>query len=152
MTKPIPAGFTNLTPHIIVKNAAQAIEFYKKAFGAEEISRHEMGPTITHAALRIGNAMLMLNDEFPDQGVLAPPEQGGGVTLHIYVEDVDVTYRRAVDAGVEVLFPLEDTFWGDRYALVKDPYGHRWSLASHIEDLTPEQIAERAKQAFAPQE
>ncbi|MEZ5988756.1 MAG: VOC family protein [Planctomycetota bacterium] len=143
MTQPVPDGFHTLSPHITVKGAAQAIDFYKQAFGAEEISRLDMGPIIGHAELAIGDSRLMLNDEFPQQGKLAPPAQGSGVTLHLYVADADATYASALAAGATSLMAPEDMFWGDRYCQVNDPFGHCWGIATHREDVSQEECTRR---------
>lgn len=150
--KPIPEGFSTVTPYLVVKGAAKAIEFYKKAFGAEELSRSCAQGTdqVMNAQLRIGDSMIMLNDEFPDFGNLGPSEERpSSVTIHLYVEDVDVVFERAVKAGAEVTMPVSDVFWGDRYGSLKDPFGHKWSIGTRIENLSPAEIAERAKHAFA---
>jgi uncharacterized glyoxalase superfamily protein PhnB len=148
-TQPVPEGFHTLTPHLTVKGGERAIDFYRRAFGAREIRRHAFNGAIAHAQLQVGSSMLMLNDEFPQQGCFAPPEGGGGTTLHLYVADADAAFRRAVEAGAEVVMPLADMFWGDRYGIVRDPFGHLWSIASNREVLTPEEVAERAAKAFA---
>jgi len=147
-TNPVPPGFHTITPHLTVRGAADAIAFYGRAFGAEELARHEMpgGGAVMHASLRIGDSHLMLNDEFP-QGAKAP-DASTPVTMHLYVDDADALFGRAVEAGCEVVFPMDDTFWGDRYGLVQDPYGHRWSIATHVEDVSEEEMASRAAQAF----
>ena len=147
--KPIPDGYHTITPHLIVKGAAEAIEFYKKAFGAEEVMRMPgPGGMVMHAELRIGDSHFMLNDEFPSFGKMGPKSIGGTpVTIHLYVTDVDALYGRAVKAGAKATMPIADMFWGDRYGQVEDPYGHQWSLATHKEDLTPEECMERAKAA-----
>jgi uncharacterized glyoxalase superfamily protein PhnB len=150
--RPIPPGFSTVTPHLIVRGAKQAIAFYEKAFGAEEIYANclEGTDTVMHAQIRIGDSFVMLNDEFPDHGVLGPSADAGSpVTIHLYVDDVDAAYARATEAGAEVLCPLADAFWGDRYAQLKDPFGHRWSIATRVEELRPEEISERARRAFA---
>ena len=150
--KRVPEGYHRVTPHLVVRNAAAAIEFYKKAFGAVEIMRSPGpdGKSIMHAELQIGDSRVFLNDEFPDMGALSPLAfKGTSITLHLYVEDADKQFRQAVDAGAEVLMPLADQFWGDRYGIVKDPFGHQWSIGSHIEDLTHEQKNERACKAMA---
>ena len=149
MTRPIPKGFHTLTPHITVKDAPAAIEFYAKAFGAKELRRHEMMGKVSHADVQIGDSIVMLNDEFSEQGVSAPSGDGPGFRINIYVEDADAVFQRAVDAGVEVVFPLADMFWGDRYGMVKCPLGYHWSIATRKEDLSAEEIEERSKQAFA---
>jgi PhnB protein len=149
--KPIPSGFHTLTPHLIVKGASQAIEFYKKAFGAEEIVRMPGpdGKSVMHADLKIGDSHLFLVDEFPEMGCRGPQSVGAtAVTIHMYVEDVDEAFGKAVAAGAQVRMPLEDMFWGDRYGKLADPFGHEWSLATHKEDLTPEEIGKRAPAAF----
>ena len=149
--KPIPEGYSTLTPHLVVNDAAKAIEFYKKAFGAEEIARMP-GPSgkIMHAEIRVGNSRVMLNDEFPDMGARGPKSIGGtAVTLHLYVENVDKSWEKAVGAGATVAMPLADMFWGDRYGTLKDPFGHSWSLATHKEDLSTEEMAKRGAAAMA---
>ena len=148
--KAIPDGFRTITPHIVVAGAAAAIEFYKKAFGAEVI-RQMPGPggNVMHAEIRIGDSIVMLNDEFPDYGALGPKSIGGtATTLHIYVNDADAFMDRAVKAGAEVAMPLMDMFWGDRYGKLKDPFGHHWSVATHKEDLTDAEVAERMKKEW----
>ncbi len=147
--KPVPEGFRTVTPHLIIKDASAAIEFYKKAFGAEEILRMPgPGGSVMHAEMRIGDSPIMLNDEFPDYGKRGPKSIGGTpVTIHLYVNDVDAAFDRAVKAGAKVTMPLADMFWGDRYGTLEDPFGHQWSLATHKEDLSGEEIAERAKKA-----
>jgi PhnB protein len=144
----IPPGFHTLTPHLIVRHAAQAIEFYQKAFGAELLGKM-LTPDgkVMHAALKVGDSMLMLNDEFPEWGALSPLSSGGsGVTIHIYLENVDAAFGRAISAGAAVKMPLMDQFWGDRYGIVTDPYGHHWSMATHVRDMSPEEMAEAMKQ------
>ncbi|HEX3738236.1 MAG TPA: VOC family protein [Terriglobales bacterium] len=148
----IPAGFHTLTPHLVVRNAAQALEFYKKALGAEVLHVAEMPDgRIMHASLRIGDSMLMLNDEMPEHGALSPLSQNGtGVTIHIYTDDVDAAFNRAVSAGADVKMPLMDQFWGDRYGIVTDPYGHQWSMATHVKDVSPEEM-QKIQDAMAAQ-
>ena len=148
---PIPEGFNTVTPHLVVKGAAKAIEFYKKAFGAEEMVRlpGPDGNSLMHASIKIGNSVVMLVDEFPDMGCLSPDTiNGTPVAIHLYVEDVDKVFSNAIQAGAKETMPLENTFWGDRYGKLEDPFGHSWSLATHIEDLTPEQIMENAAKVF----
>jgi len=150
--KPIPEGHHTLTPHLVVKGASQAIEFYKRAFGAEEIVRMPGpdGKSVMHAELKIGDSRLWLVDEFPAMGSLGPHGIGGTpVTIHVYVEDADAIFNQAVAAGAEVRMPIQDAFWGDRYGLIVDPFGHKWSVATHKEDLTPEELAKRAQVAFS---
>ena len=151
--KPIPDGFHAVTPHLVVREAAKAIEFYKKAFGAEEIARMPGpdGKFVMHAELRIGDSIVMLGDEFPQMQRWVSPQQlkGTSIALHLYVKDVDQAFKRAVAAGATVSMPVMDAFWGDRYGRVTDPFGHEWSLATHKQDLTPEQIAKGAEAFFA---
>jgi len=139
--------FHTITPHLIVRDAARAIEFYKRAFGAAELYRNLApdGKSIMHAELMLGNSRFLLHDEFPEQGALSPlAYQGTAVTLHLYVADVDAVYASAVEAGAEVLMPLEDCFWGDRYGILRDPFGHRWSVATRLKDLSPHELQARA--------
>ena len=146
----IPEGFHTLTPHLVVKGASAAIEFYKQAFGAQELGRlmGSDGTSIMHAQIKIGDSIVFLVDEFPQMGCKGPLSIGGtAVTLHLYVADVDTAFQRAVAAGAQVRMPVSDMFWGDRYGRVADPFGHEWSLATHQEDLTPRQISERAQGA-----
>ena len=151
MAKPVPEGYYTVTPHLIIKGAAEAIEFYKKAFGAEVRGIHSgPGNSVMHAEIKIGNSILMLNDEFPDFGSLGPKSVGGTSTvIHIYTEDSDTVFNRAVAAGAKVIMPLEDAFWGDRYGQVEDPFGHRWSIATHKEDLSDAELQKRGQQAMA---
>lgn len=131
-----------VTPHLVVAGAAKAIEFYKKAFGAEEQMRLE-GPdgSLWHACVSIGGSPVMLVDEFPDMGSLGPKAlKGTPVTIHLNVPDVDSFVARAVKAGAEIVMPVDDAFWGDRYGQIVDPFGHKWSVATHIKDMTVEEI------------
>ena len=150
--KAIPEGFNTVTPHIIVKNGAEAIEFYKKAFGAEEVFRMPGpgGQGVMHAELKIGNSRVMLADEWP-QGSCRSPQTHGGTTfvIHLYVENADAAFDRATKAGAKVEMPLMDAFWGDRYGKLSDPYGHHWAIATHVKDLTPEEIDKGAQEFFA---
>ncbi len=151
MPNPIPHGFHTLTPHIVVGDGAAAIEFYKKAFGAQEMSRllTPDGKHVMHAQLKLGDSMLMLGGEMPPHA-RSPNSRGGTSTyLHLYLADADAAFDRAVQAGCIIRMPLSDTFWGDRYGVVEDPFGHQWSLATHKHDFTPEQIAANAKEFFA---
>ncbi len=150
-TPAIPEGMHTITPHITLRNAAQAIEFYKKAFGAEEVGR-SLTPDgkIMHAAIRIGDSLIMMNDEFPNMGSSSAETLGGtNITLHIQTEDVDSLFDRAVKAGAKATMPVGDQFWGDRYGQVMDPFGQRWSLATRVEQLTAEEVEARAKEFFA---
>jgi len=153
--KAIPEGFHTLTTSLVVLDAVKAIEFYKKAFGAR-VRRIFYGPdgkTILHAELDIGDSILMLSDEFPDMKVFSPQSPGGGTSASIFmhVPDVDAVFNRAVSNGATVTVPLNDAFWGDRVGGLVDPFGHRWSLATHKKDLylTQEEIDEGAKAAYA---
>jgi PhnB protein len=149
--KAVPPGFHTLTPHLTVRNAEQALEFYKNAFGAEVLHvAHMPDGKVMHAALRIGDSMLMLNDEFPDHGALSPLSTGGtSVTIHIYTDNVDTAFNRAVSAGAQVKMPLADQFWGDRYGVVADPFGHKWSLGAHIKDMSAEEMQREMARAMA---
>ncbi|MBN3788284.1 VOC family protein [Burkholderia sp. Ac-20353] len=148
--KPIPEGMRTLTPHLICAGAADAIEFYKRAFNAVELFRLQVpNGMLAHACLTIGDSALMLVDEMPEHGALGPQAlKGTPVVLHLFVPDVDAAIAQAVSAGATLKMPATDMFWGDRYGQVEDPFGHRWSLATHQRDLTPEQIA--AAMASAP--
>jgi PhnB protein len=140
--KPIPDGMHSLTPHLVCAGAADAIEFYKRAFGAVELGRLP-GPDgkLVHAAVRIGDSTLMLVDENPQWDALGPKAlKGSPVTVHLYVTDVDATVAQAVAAGAKVTMPVADMFWGDRYGQLEDPFGHRWSVATHTRDLSFDEI------------
>jgi uncharacterized glyoxalase superfamily protein PhnB len=153
--QPIPPGHENLIPHLVCNSCSEAIEFYKKAFGAEEMQRVPApdGRKIMHAAIRIGKSIVFLVDDFPEHcgGKSQSPAalKGTPVTIHHYVENCDAAIKRARDAGATVTMPAADMFWGDRYGLVTDPYGHKWSFATHINDPTPEQMKTAMKAAFA---
>ena len=142
--KPIPDGCEGITPYLICKNAAAAIDFYKRAFGAEEVYRIAHEGMVGHAEMKIGNAGFMLADEFPPMAVGPETIGGSGVSLYLYVEDVDAFTEKAIAEGLEVLKPVADQFYGDRSGHFKDPFGHLWGFATHKEDLTPEQLNERA--------
>ncbi len=148
--KPIPDGYPRVTPYLHVDGAAEAIEFYKNVFGARE--RMQMpapGGKIGHAEIEIGDSLVMLADEFPDMGIRGPSAYGGSpVMISVYVEDVDATYRRALDAGAKSIRELEVQFYGDRTAQFEDPFGHRWHIAQHVEDVPPDEMAKRAEQAM----
>ncbi|MFO0837342.1 MAG: VOC family protein [Phycisphaerae bacterium] len=149
---PIPEGYRTVTPHLVVKGGMKAIEFYKKAFGAEEIMRMPGpdGKSVMHAEVRIGDSMVMLADEFPDFGKKAPLPNHTSCTIHLYVKDVDSAFKRAVDAGATAAMPPTNMFWGDRYGAVIDPFGHSWSLATHVEDVSPEECAKRMAASCGP--
>lgn len=143
---PVPAGYHSVTPYLIVKGAARAIEFYQQAFGAVEVFRMPMGDKIGHAEIRIGDSFVMLADEHPEMDALSPQSLGGSaVSLMVYVEDVDSVFRRALDAGATQTRPVRDQFYGDRSGNLKDPFGHTWTVATHVEDVTPEQLQERMR-------
>ena len=147
--KPIPEGYERATPYLCCKGAAKAIEFYKKAFGAVELFRIGSPGGIGHAEVKIGGAIIMLADEYPDMGFLSPQTIGGSpVTVYIYVEDVDAFAKRAIDAGIKVLRPVADQFYGDRSVSFEDPFGHRWGFATHVEDVAPDEIQRRAAAMF----
>jgi PhnB protein len=148
----VPQGFHTLTPHLVVRDAEKAIEFYKKAFGAELLGDVAKMPDgkVMHAMLRIGDSFLMLNDEMPEHGALSPLSGGSSsVTIHIYTDKVDTAFDRATSAGAKVKMPLMDQFWGDRYGVVTDPFGHQWSLATHVKDLSPEEMKVGMEEAIA---
>jgi PhnB protein len=147
--KPIPEGYRSVTPYLAVKQAADAIEFYRRAFGAKERMRMP-GPDgkIGHAELEIGNSVIMLADEYPDMDFRGPASIGGtSVTLHLYVPDVDATFTKATAAGAKPVRAIEDQFYGDRTGSVRDPFGHVWHIATHKEDLSPEELRRRAEAA-----
>ncbi len=142
---PIPAGYHSVTPYLIIKGAAQALDFYKRAFGAEEIFRMD-GPDgrVGHAEIRVGDSPVMLTDEHPEFQHVGPETRGGTtVSLLIYVEDVDARYRRAIEAGAKELRPLQDQFYGDRSGTLVDPFGHIWTIATHVEDVSHEEMNRR---------
>ena len=149
--QPIPEGYHSLSPYLAVDDAEKAIEYYKRAFGAKERVRMDApGGKIGHAELEIGDSLVMLSDPFPQASTKPPKELGGtSASVFMYVEDVDSVVQDAIDAGATVTMPVEDMFWGDRFGTVTDPFGHQWSIATHIEDVPPEEMAERAKAAMA---
>lgn len=147
----VPPGMHTVTPHLVCSDTPAAIAFYKKAFGAHEISRLA-GPDgrIWHAQIKIGDSFVMLVDEFPEMDSRGPKTLGGSpVTLHLYVDDADVTFRQAVGAGCTVRIPLADMFWGDRYGLLEDPFGHSWSVATHQRDVCEDELAAAVRQVSA---
>ena len=155
MTNPIPPGQEGFIPYLSCSPCAQAIEFYKRAFGAVEVSRmaEPHSERLMHASLLIGDKPLFLADDFPEycggKSQTATALGGTPVTIHFFVPDVDAAVQRAVDAGATLLMPVQDMFWGDRYGLVVDPYGHKWSIATHKHDLTPDQMRSGMEAAFA---
>jgi len=147
--KPIPEGYHSISPSLTCKDAAEAIEFYKSAFGATELmrSRTPDGSKITHAELKIGDSIIFLNDELGPMTSGAPG--ASRISLFLYVEDADATFKRALAGGSTVEMPLDNMFWGDRYGCITDPYGHKWGIATHIEDVAPDEISRRAAAFFA---
>jgi PhnB protein len=151
-TQAIPEGHHTVTPSLFVAGAAKAIDFYKKALGAEELMRFPAPDgSIMHAELKIGDSIIMLGDEMPDQGGGRGPKSIGGtpVSFFVYGEDVDAAWKRAVDAGAKELVPLADQFWGDRTGCLEDPFGHQWWLAQHLRDLTPDELRKNAESFFS---
>ncbi len=146
-TTAVPKGYHTVTPSIIVRDGAKAIEFYKRAFGAKEESRMEgPGGSIMHAEVRIGDSIVMLSEENEQWGTKSPLSTNGNPgSLHIYVADADASFKQAVDAGATVAFPLEDAFWGDRYGKVRDPFGHEWGIATRVKDLSDEEMKQAAE-------
>lgn len=149
-TKPVPDGYHTATPYLVIKDAGKAIEFYKEAFGATESMRLATPDgKVMHAEIRIGDSPIMLCDECPDSNALSPQTIGGSsVSIVLYVEDADGVVNRAVANGAKLLMPVADQFWGDRCGTVGDPFGHKWTVATHVEDVTPEEIGKRAKELF----
>lgn len=150
-TKPIPEGYHTLSAYLAVDDAAKAIEWYTRAFGAQEVVRmHGPDGKIRHAELQIGDSKLMLSDPFPQASTTPPKELGGSTAgLFMYSEDVDAVVKKAVEAGATVAMEVADQFWGDRFGTIVDPFGHTWSIATHVEDVDPEEMEERAKAAMA---
>jgi PhnB protein len=148
MAKPVPDDYPRVTPYLYIDGARAAINFYANVLGAvERMTMPGPGDRVGHAELTIGDSVIMLADEFPDMGARGPRSIGGTpVALHVYVEDVDATFDRAIKAGATALRPVEDKFYGDRGGEFEDPFGHRWSIATHIEDLSPEEMQERMGQ------
>lgn len=147
--KPIPDGMHTVTPHLVCAGAAEAIEFYKNAFGAVELGQVP-GPEgkLLHALIRIGDSPIMLIDEFPQHNTLGPKSLNGSpVTIHLYVQDVEAVVKQAVAAGAKVTMPVADMFWGDRYGVLEDPFGHHWSVATHVRDVNPKELQEAARKA-----
>ncbi len=151
MTKPIPDGFHTTTPSLVVSNSKEAIEFYKKAFDANEIYQFPAPDgKIMHAMIQIGDSFVMMSDEMPAMGTKSPISIGGtAVTLHLYVEDADKIFNQAVEAGAKVTMPIMDAFWGDRFGTILDPFGHSWAIATHKIDLTPEGLRKAGEEFFA---
>ena len=151
MAKPIPEGYHTVTPYLVFEDAAAAIDFYKTAFGAKERMRMEAPDgKIGHAEIEIGDSLVMLSDAFPQTTARPPSELGGtNAGVFLYVDDVDAMTQRAIKAGATVTMEVADQFWGDRFGSLTDPFGHSWSIATHVEDPSPDQIAARAKDAMA---
>lgn len=148
--KPVPDGYHTIIPHLVVKGGDAALDFYRRAFGAEELCRMP-GPDgrLMHAELRIGDSRLFLAEEFPEHGCVGPRDGISPVTIHLYVTDTDTLFQQAVAAGATAAMPPTDMFWGDRYAKVVDPFGHHWSIATHLEDLAPEEMRQRMEAMFS---
>ena len=151
MVDAIPKGFSSVTPHLVIKDCAKALDFYVKALGAHEIYRSMMPDgRVMHAMIQVGNSIVMMADEFPEMGAVGPNKLGGtSVALHVYTEDADKLFKKAVDAGAAPIMPISDTFWGDRYGQIQDPYGHRWAIATHTKDVSPQEMEKAAKEMFS---
>lgn len=150
MVQPIPVGYHTATPYLIIKNAAAAIEFYKKAFGAiEQMRLVQPDGKIGHAEIKIGNSVIMLADEFPEMGAKSPEAFGGSpISILLYVENVDEMFQKSINAGAIVKQPLENKFYGDRMGTITDPFGHCWSIGTHIQDVSPEEIKQRMEKMY----
>jgi PhnB protein len=143
-TTAIPEGYSTITPYLIIRGVSEAIKFYEKAFSAKEIRRMAVDGKVMHAEIKIGNSFLMLADEFPEQGFKSPQSIGGSPAfIHLYVEDADASYKKAIDAGASSLQEVSDQIFGDRHGLVIDPFGYTWTIATHIEDISLEVINKR---------
>jgi PhnB protein len=152
MAQPIPQGFSSVTPILMFKDSRKAIEFYKQAFGAKErfLSPGPNGKGVMHAEITIGNSIIMMGDEYPQQDCKSAETMGGSpISFFIYLENVDAAFAQAVAAGATSQMPVQDMFWGDRVGLVRDPFGYSWMIGTHTKDLTPKEIEEAAKAAFA---
>lgn len=150
--KPVEDGMHTVTPHLVCAGAAEAIDFYVKAFNAVELARMpDPSGKLMHAMIRIGDSPVMLVDEYPEWGSCGPKSlKGTPVTIHLSVEDADAVFQQAIDAGAKVTMPLEDAFWGDRYGRLEDPFGHSWSIGTHIRDVSPEEIKQAMQQMGQP--
>ncbi|MGA7827012.1 MAG: VOC family protein [Geobacteraceae bacterium] len=152
MPEPVPAGFHTITPYVVFKDSLKAIEFYRQALGSEVlfIMPGPKGKGVMHAEIRIGDSIIMMSDEYPHEPCKSAESYGGSpVSFYLYVEDVDTAFEKALNAGALAHMPVQDMFWGDRIGSVKDPFGHSWTLATHTKDLSPEEIEQGAKTAFA---
>jgi len=149
--KPIPQGYRSVTPYLTLNDAARALDFYKRAFGAQEVMRMDApGGKIGHAEIKIGDSMIMLADEMPGSGTRSPQSLGATTAgIFLYVENADAVFNQAVSAGAHVEAPMADMFWGDRYGRLKDPFGHSWSVATHKEDVAPAEMSKRMQEAAA---
>lgn len=149
--QPVPDGYHTITPYLAVDDASAAIDFYQSAFGAEERARTSgPGGSIMHAELAIGDSLVMLSDPFPMASAKPPKELGGtSVSIFVYVEDIDAVYKQAIDAGASSLMEPDDMFWGDRFGAVSDPFGHSWTIATHVEDVPPEELEKRSEEFMA---
>lgn len=147
--RPIPEGYHSISPQLTCRDAARAIDFYKKVFGATEIMRSASpGGKIMHAELQIGDSRIMVNDEFPGMSVAPNPSAPQSSSLFVYTEDVDAVYNRAVQAGAHVEMKLDNMFWGDRYGKFTDPFGHQWGVATHVEDVSPQEMQRRSEEMY----
>ena len=140
MVNPIPEGYHSITPYLAVRDAAEAIDWYKQVLSASEVMRHEDGGKIAHAEIKIGEAIIMLSDEWPEGGHLAPSADGSPVSLMLYVEDVDSAFQRAIHGGAKEVRAVKDQFYGDRSGILSDPFGHRWHLATHVRDVPEDEM------------
>jgi PhnB protein len=149
MVKPIPEGYHSITPYLAVNNAGEAIDWYKQALGATEVFRFEDGGKVAHAEIKIGDSIVMLSDEWREGGHLAPSKDGSPVSLMLYVDDVDTAFQRAIDAGAKEVRAVKDQFYGDRSGTLSDPFGHRWHLATHVEDVEESELQRRMEESKA---
>ena len=148
--EPIPKGYHSLTPYLIVNNGLKAIQFYEKVFGAKELHRMEApNGKIGHCEIQIGDSKIMLADEFPDRGAVAPTQGGRAFSLVLYVPNVDEIFDDAIDNGGVIVHPVKDQFYGDRMGTFRDPFGHEWSVGTHVEDVSPEEMDKRSKEMFS---
>ncbi len=149
--QPVPEGYSTVTPYLAVPNAAEAIDFYTRALGAKETVRMDgPGGSIMHAELKLGDSLIMLSDPFPQASTKTPKELGGtSVSIFVYVDDIDALYKQAIDAGATSLMEPDDMFWGDRFGSIQDPFGHSWTIATHIEDVSPQEMQKRSEDFMA---
>jgi PhnB protein len=149
MVKPIPEGYHSVTPYLAVRNAAEAIDWYKQALGATESFRFEDGGKVVHAEIKVGDSIVMLSDEWREGGHLSPSPDGSPVSLMLYVDDVDSAFQRAIDAGANEIRAVKDQFYGDRSGTLSDPFGHRWHVATHVEDVEESELQRRMEESKA---